>query len=316
MNAKMMRAIRVFTRTVELGRMGAAAEDLHMTTSAVSQQLQKLESDLGLSLFNRNTRNLVLTEAGKIQYQCCRTMLEVAEKAREDIEQLQGTPCGTLKVIAPVGFGAGLLSEPLKQLTREFPRLRLDLSFGDENPDLIAAGADLALCIGPLADSTLVARHLVDWHFVLCAAPGHAQLAKPIERPEDLSGDGYIAHTVRERRFNDRLTHHLTGEALPLPRPRIRVNNMQVAIQLVQDGVGYGLLPEPEVREALRSGRLIQLLPQWRAPSFSVHALAPSRDTMPAKTRAVIDSLQQWFDGISLKAAPHGCPTPPDSTLG
>ncbi|WP_286875078.1 LysR family transcriptional regulator, partial [Marinimicrobium sp. UBA4509] len=100
MNAKMMRAIRVFTRTVELGRMGAAAEDLHMTTSAVSQQLQKLESDLGLSLFNRNTRNLVLTEAGKIQYQCCRTMLEVAEKAREDIEQLQGTPCGTLKVIA------------------------------------------------------------------------------------------------------------------------------------------------------------------------------------------------------------------------
>ncbi len=134
---------------------------------------------------------------------------------------------------------------------------------------------------------------------MLCAAPGHAQLAKPIERPEGLSGEGYIAHTVRERRFNDRLTHHLTGEALPLPRPRIRVNNMQVAIQLVQDGVGYGLLPEPEVREALRSGRLIQLLPQWRAPSFSVHALAPSRDTMPAKTRAVIDSLQQWFDDIS-----------------
>ncbi|MGD8177273.1 LysR family transcriptional regulator [Marinimicrobium sp. ARAG 43.8] len=298
MHSKLMRSLKVFTRTVELGRMSAAAEELHMTTSAVSQQLQKLERDLGLSLFNRNTRQLSLTEAGRVQYQSCRTILATAEQAQEDIEALQKTPSGKLKIIAPVGFGGGLMSEPMKGLLEDFPKLRLEMTFTDEPPNLIRAGADLALRIGPLADSSLVARHLVDWRMVLCVAPKHPLAQREVRSPTDLPDDGYIGH-IRERQIESVMVSPEGRETLGLPRPRMVINNMQVVIRLIQDAVGYALLPEPEIQDDLKAGRLIQLLPDWQPPSYSVYAVAPSRETMPAKTRAVIDRLQAWFAEVS-----------------
>ncbi len=269
-----------------------------MTTSAVSQQLQKLEQELGISLFNRSTRQLTLTEAGKIQYHCCRAILETAGKAQEEIAQLQQTPSGKLKLIAPVGFGGGLLSQPLMQLLHNFPKLRLDLSFTDDPPDLIAAGADLAIQIGPLSDSSMIARHLVDWRLVLCVASDHLLAKQPLTSPFDLPENQLIGH-AQSSRFSDKMRHADTGETAPLPEPRMMLDNMQVVIQFVRDGLGYALLPEPEIQEELHRGRLTALLPKWECPRYSVYAVAPSRDSMPAKTRAVIDSLQQSFEKVS-----------------
>ena len=116
MNPKMIRSLKAFTRTVELNSMSAAANELHMTVSAISQQLQRLENDNGISLFHRNTRSLSLTEAGQVFYQSCLDMLAIAAKNQERWDQLTNQPQGQIKIIAPVGFGGGLLSEPLKQL--------------------------------------------------------------------------------------------------------------------------------------------------------------------------------------------------------
>lgn len=112
MNTKLLRPLKVFVEVADTNNMSLAAQNLHMTVSAISQQLRKLELELGVSLFNRNTRHISLTEAGEIYYKSSIELITVAERTQQKIEQLQETPSGKLKIIAPEGFGGGLLSNP------------------------------------------------------------------------------------------------------------------------------------------------------------------------------------------------------------
>ena len=149
MNMKLLRSLQVFIAVAESGSMSVAARSLHMTVSAISQQLRKLEQDIGLSLFNRNTRSLSLTEAGRIYYDTSKQMLKTAEIAQEQIETLQDAPSGKINIIAPEGFGGGLLSQPIHKLCEEFPKITVSLTVTDEPKDIIASGADLVLCFAP-----------------------------------------------------------------------------------------------------------------------------------------------------------------------
>ncbi|WP_105254318.1 LysR family transcriptional regulator [Pseudoalteromonas sp. T1lg75] len=304
MNSKITRALQVFVKTVEAGNMSRAAEQLNMTASAVSQQITKLEQDIALGLFNRNTRKLTLTEAGEIYYASAVQLLATAELAQQQLEQLQHTPSGRLKIVAPIGFGGGLLSQPIKQLTERFPKVELQLTLTDEPFDIIAAGVDLAICIGPLHDSTLIARHLADWQLIPCVSSAHPLAEVAPTQPDALTGHTHIGH-INSKRFAHTLTHEQNAAAYALDEPRLLVNNMQAVIQLTLDGIGYGMLPEPEVRHLLAAGRLKRLCPQWHLPHYSVYAVTPHRDAVAAKTRAAIDSLRSWFEQVS--ADPHLC---------
>ncbi|MGO2129312.1 MAG: LysR family transcriptional regulator [Pseudoalteromonas prydzensis] len=296
MNGKLLKALNVFARTVETGNMSSAAQELMMTTSAVSQQIKQLEHELGLSLFNRSPRVLTLTEAGELYYQSCIKMLALSESASQQLQHLQNNPSGRLKLVAPVGFGGGLLSAPLQQLISQYEDIDIQLSLSDEPVDMIKAGADLAIAIGPLQDSNLIARHLVDWPLVLCVHHSHL-LANEISNDiEQLTKMPRIAHISAEYA----LTHKATEQSVTLPAARITVNNMQSIIQLVCDGVGYAILPEPEVRSLLHSGELKPLCTDWQLPHYSVFAVTPARDILAAKTKAAIALLKASFTAISL----------------
>lgn len=299
MNGKLLKALNVFARTVETGNMSSAAQELMMTTSAVSQQIKQLEHELGLSLFNRSPRVLTLTEAGELYYQSCIKMLALSESASQQLQHLQNNPSGRLKLVAPVGFGGGLLSAPLQQLISQYEDIDIQLSLSDEPIDMIKAGADLAIAIGPLQDSNLIARHLVDWPLVLCVHHSHL-LANEISNDiEQLTKMPRIAHISAEYA----LTHKATEQSVTLPAARITVNNMQSIIQLVCDGVGYAILPEPEVRSLLHSGELKPLCTDWQLPHYSVFAVTPARDILAAKTKAAIALLKASFAAISLVKA-------------
>ncbi|MDV6316619.1 LysR family transcriptional regulator [Idiomarina sp. HP20-50] len=282
MNPKMIRSLKAFTRTVELNSMSAAANELHMTVSAISQQLQRLEKDNDVALFHRNTRSLSLTEAGRVFYQSCLDMLTIASKNQEKWDQLSNQPQGEIKIIAPVGFGGGLLSEPLKQLQQEFANVRFQLHMTDDPIDLIKAGADLAIRIGPLADSSLYARHLVNWRMIPCIAANHPAAKQSIKSFQDLPTDCFIGH-----RSN--------SSELALPPPKILLNNMQTVVQLTLDSVGYALLPEPEVKHHIESGHLLRLLPHWEGSPYSVHAVLPIKDNVPTKTERTVEVLSHFF---------------------
>ncbi|WP_257326978.1 LysR family transcriptional regulator [Pseudoalteromonas rhizosphaerae] len=295
MNTKLLRTLTVFVRIVETGSMSKAAVDLAMTTSAISQQIKQIELDIKLSLFNRSPRELTLTEAGEIYYQSCVTILTAAKQAGEKLQFLQNSPSGQLKLVAPVGFGGGILSEPLKKLTNQYPDFDVQLTLSDEPLDIIKSGADLAIAIGPLDDSSLVARPLAKWPLVLCVHKSHPLAEHCTLSPWQLNHHTRISHCTADHP----LTHSLNSQKKALPKPRIVVNNMHSIIQLVCDGVGYAILPKPEVQSLLLKGELVELCTDWQLPTYSVYAITPARDILAGKTKVAIEILKQHCDEIS-----------------
>ncbi len=158
-----LKGMAIFATVVDKGSMAAAAQSLGMTPSAVSQQIRKLESRAQVTLLHRTTRRLTLTEAGEAFYRSCAQMLAIAEEAERRLGEWRDAPVGELRLAAPVGFSGTLITQALKPLLENHRQLRLQLFFQDERIDLVAERIDLAIRVGNLADSSLVARHLGDW---------------------------------------------------------------------------------------------------------------------------------------------------------
>lgn len=291
MNTKLLRSLQIFVEVANTSNMSIAAKKLHMTVSAISQQLRKLEQEIGLSLFNRNTRHISLTEAGHIYYKTSLELIGVAEKAQQEIEQLQETPSGKLKIIAPEGFGGGLLSEPLQNLLSEFPKIKVSLDLTDEHVDVIASGADLAISLEEVHDVNLHCRHLATWNLMLCVAADHPLASKGEVTPAELAEYAYMAH--RNLQDNVEATEGIRGIVPTVPR--MVVNSVQALIRLTLDGLGYAVLPEPEVREYIKSGKLVNIMPEWKKAVYNVYAIGPKHDATPVKTLAAVKALQEAF---------------------
>lgn len=293
-----IKSMIIFATTVERGSMASAAQELNISSSAISQQISKLEQDMQINLLHRSTRNLTLTEAGHIFYNSCKKIIEMADHTQQQLNELRETPLGELRISAPVGIaGSGLLSEPLKQLLHSNSQLSVNLMIQDGPNDIIANRIDLALCIGPLPDSSLVARHLADWDLVLCVSPAYLSqngyaAANQFTHPHQLQQLDWLAHSFSQTE-GLQLTSQ-SGEQHRLDcKSKMKVNNMQGLIQFTLDGLGFAALPEPEVRPMIKQGSLVPLLPDWYLPKFSVYAVTPARDAQPAKVRAAIEILSQ-----------------------
>ncbi|WP_338519189.1 LysR family transcriptional regulator [Alteromonas gracilis] len=294
MNSKLIRSLQVFVTVTDSGSMSVAARELEMTVSAISQQLRKLEEDIGLSLFNRNTRNMSLTEAGRIYYDNCKKMLDNALLAQQQIESLQDNPTGKINIVAPEGFGGGLLSGPLNMLCKTFPQLSVSLTLTDELKDIITHGADLVLCFEPVSDTNFSSLPLATWQRKLCVSASHPLANTPLNSPEQLKSHTYISH----RNIDAYTMRHDEEVDFDLNASRIDVNSMQTLIQLTRDGVGFAVLPEPEVRHLLSTGEMKTLLDDWSLPDYTVYAVTPKRDRIPKKISAAIDCLQNLFAQI------------------
>ena len=294
MNIKLLRSLRIFISVAESGSMSVAARSLHMTVSAISQQLRKLEQDIGLSLFNRNTRNLSLTEAGRIYYDTSKQILRTAAQAQEQIETLQDAPSGKINLIAPEGFGGGLLSKPLQKLCDEFPKITISLTLTDRPKDIIESGADLVLSFTPVSDTNFSSLELATWQRILCVSSEHPLSNGKLDSVESINDYSYLSH----RHLDDYVLKHSQNREFALTSPRIEINSMQTLIQLTQDGLGYAVLPEPEVRHLLNDGTLKQLFSDWSLPDYTVYAVTPKRDLIPAKIHAAINCFQDWFSEI------------------
>ena len=291
MNTKLLRSLQIFVEVADIRNMSIAAKNLHMTVSAISQQLRKLELEVGLSLFNRNTRHISLTEAGSIYYHTSKELIRVAENAQMQIEQLQETPSGKLKIIAPEGFGGGLLSSPLNTLLSQFPKIAVSLELTPDPVDIIASGADLAITLYEVKDVNLNCRHMATWNLMLCVAATHPLATQNVTTIEELLPHAYIAYPAME----DYVLNNQDRKDFIQNTPRLHVNSMQAMIRLTRDGLGFAILPEPEVRDQLASGELVNILPGWNVPTFSVYAVAPKHESTPVKTQAAVACLQEAF---------------------
>jgi DNA-binding transcriptional LysR family regulator len=284
----------IFARVVEAQSFTAAAAQLGMSRSAVSKAIAGLEDRLGARLLNRTTRRLALTEVGRAFYERCARIVADAEDAELAVSRLQAAPRGILRVNAPVSFGVLHLAPALPDFMQRYPELRVEIDLADRTVDLIEEGYDLAVRIGALADSSLIARRLADNHMVVCAAPAYWQRRGRPGEPRDLAGHACITYAY-QRSPNEwpfvgpagRFTVRVEGPLLS--------NNGDLALVAALAGLGVVVLPCFLCGPHLAAGRLEPVLADWMPPPTGIHAVYPHGRHLSAKVRAFVDFLVERF---------------------
>lgn len=289
-----LKRMAVFAAVVQHGSMSGAARALGMSTSAVSQQVRRLESDGGVTLLHRSTRKLALTEAGQRYHARCAAMWAAAEQARAELAASRDEPSGELRLSATVGF-ARHIAPALGELLAAHPALRLRLLVDDAPIDLINARIDLAVRFGRLQDSTWAARRLASMQWQLCAAPGWLAAHGQPKHPDALLAHSWLGLA---RESGGLLIDLRTPEGEPRAlrvEPRIASNNQLSIQQMCEAGLGLALVGSMDAHDALQAGRLVRLLPDWSFGTLDIWGVTPQRDAQPAKVRQAIAALCDYL---------------------
>ena len=287
-----LRRYAIFAAVVEAGTMTGAAKALGMTPSAVSQHIGQLESLLGLTLLHRSTRRLSLTEAGEVVWQGCQSLQQTLNQTELRLSEVRDSLLGEVRITAPVGMAGQPLALALSPLLQAHPGLCIQIIADDEKRDLIAERIDVALRVGSLPDSTLVARKLGQTRMLLCAAPAYLARKGTPRTPADLATHDWLCGDMLGSGLL--LLDERGGEHRVRFKPRVLCNNVLPLRQFALAGQGISLQPEGEVAEDLAQGRLLALLPGFRVPPMEIHAITPQRE-IPEKVRRVITALRSHF---------------------
>jgi DNA-binding transcriptional LysR family regulator len=300
-DTQQLAALAVFARVVEAGTFSAAARQLGHTKSAVSKQVQKLETEFGARLLHRTTRKLSLTEQGRIVYDHAEQIVRLSSAARDALAQLAERPSGVLRMTTSVTYGRHVLAPLLPEFFALYPQIRLALTLVDRYVDLADEGYDLAIRLTEQPAEHLAGRRLHRCDFALCATPEFAA-RHPVAQPADLATLPCLSFTAGAAargttwRFTDAAGK---GVSVEVQGP-VAVNSSDVVRGLTLQGLGIGLLPCFTVAQDLEQGRLVRLLPHWQpAGAFGPTAWAlwlPQRRMVP-KLRVMIDFLVARLGG-------------------
>lgn len=275
----------IFTRVVECHSFTQAAHSLGMQKSTVSRRIALLEERLGVRLLNRTTRKLRLTEVGQAYYERCRQiMLDFAE-AEQAVMQLQQEPSGLLRITAPIEFGQLFLGSVLGAFMRQYPQISAEVELTSRDVDLVEEGIDIAMQVGQPRDSTLIARKLFETRRHLCASPDYLTLHGTPQTAQELAGHRAIHLPADSPRYWPLLDEHVPCQRV------LACNNITLAREAALAGAGIVALPVMIIEDAVRTGRLIQLLPDARLPIGELYAVYPSRRFQAMKVKTFLDFL-------------------------
>lgn len=291
-DVRMLGGMSVFVAIVEAGSFAAAGERLDMSQPGVSRAVARLEQRLGISLFDRTTRVVSLTDEGRRFYAQVTPLLAGLEDAASAASDGATTVRGRLRVNLDPFFSRLILGPKLEAFLAQHPLLHLELITRDSLGDMIADGFDLAVRFGVPPDSTLVARKLLETSILTVAAPAYLKRCGRPLRPEELSGD---THTCIE--FRDPLTgrpfpweFHRKRKHLVVPtHGRLVVNDAGTLLSACLAGYGIAQVMAFGTESWRESGELVALFPDWPDERFPLYAYHPSRHHPPAKTRAFLD---------------------------
>ncbi|MBX3637540.1 MAG: LysR family transcriptional regulator [Rubrivivax sp.] len=288
--------LRLFVQVVQAGSFTGAAERLGTQKSHASRVVAQFEAALGAKLLERTTRSLSLTEAGREVHARALAILGAVDDTEQAVQDMHGEPRGLLRLTCGVEFGLLTVNGWLAAFLAAYPRAAGEVEYTSRVVDLVHEGFDLAVRVGPLPASTLVARRLGTLHYGLYASPAHlADLSAP-DHPAGLRGRPLVMFSGGGLRQGWTLRHGDSGETLRIEGPaRLRVNNSLAVRDALVAGLGIGLLPQVFAAPALAEGRLRPVLPQWQPPEVPVHAVYPSGRYLAPKVRAFIDLAVDRF---------------------
>lgn len=279
-----------FVAVAETESFTAAGKRLGVSTAHVSRQIGALETRLAVKLFYRTTRRVTITETGQIYYQHCRQVLDGLDEAERAIADLHQKPIGRLNLTAPVTYGECRIAPLVNDFAALYPELEVNVVLTNQLLDLVAENYDLAIRLGKLKDSTLIARQLASRTQYVCAAPDYlAAHGEPHTLPE-LERHNCLQGTLAYWRFlEDEAPRHIRVSG------SIRYNSGLALVDAALKGIGVVQLPDYYVRAHLDSGRLLSILDRFRAPDEGIWAVYPHNRQLSSKVRLLIDYLR---DGL------------------
>lgn len=281
-----------FAETAKYGGFAAAARAQGVTPSTLAKAVGRLERELGVRLFHRTTRQVKLSADGERLYQRCQRVLAEVEALRSEAAGARAEPQGDLLVSAPVFYGRHFVMPLLCKLTQKYPGLRLEMRLTDSWVDLVRDGIDLAVRIGHLRDSSLVARRVDQESLVLCASASYLAEHGTPRRIEDLAKHKAITWRLPSSGRDRPWQLRQRGLMVELqPQSRVRVIETEGLVVALKLGMGLCQLPDMVVLDELASGELVEVLPSCRPPTLPINVVYPSGRLVPSRVRAAIDAL-------------------------
>ena len=290
--------LEAFIAVVEAGSFTAAAERLDTAKSAVSRRVTALEERLGVQLLRRTTRRLNLTETGRSFYEHSARIIADLDEAEAAVLQQHGELRGKLRIALPLSFGTRHMYTPIAAFSREHPRVSFDLNLNDRRIDLIAEGVDLAVRIGRLADSTLIARRLFDARTVICASPAYLEQRGMPQTPDDLLDHDCLAYS----NLPDPVKWVCTdsegvSHAVDVPA-KMMASSGDFLCAAAREGLGIAMQPTFIAGEFISRGELQPVLADYRWPVTPAYAIYPPTRHLSYRVREFIDFLAEYFSGV------------------
>ncbi|CAI1805258.1 HTH-type transcriptional activator AaeR [Serratia fonticola] len=293
-----LKRMSVFAKVVECGSFTAAARQLDMSVSSISQTVSKLENDLQVKLLNRSTRSIGLTEAGKIYYQGCRRMLQEAAEVHEQLYALNNTPIGTLRIGSSSTMAQNVLATMTADMLQEYPGLTVNLVTGIPAPDLIADGLDVVIRTGELQDSSLFSKRLGSMPMVVCAAKSYLTQHGTPQKPADMVNFSWLEYSVRPDSEFELMAPEGISTRIS-PQGRFVTNDSQTMIRWLKAGAGIAYAPLMWVIEEIKRGEIEILFKRYHSEPRPVYALYTEKDKLPLKVEVCINYLTEYFKRVA-----------------
>ena len=286
--------IESFVAVAQLGSFVKAADKLGLSKAMVSRYVSELEARLGVRLMQRTTRRLSLSDAGAEYLQRCVQILGELQDANAAVSATAVQAQGLLKITAPLTFGIRHLAPLWGEFLRVHPRMELEVNLNDRMVDLIEEGYDLAVRIGQLSSSSLIARRMATTRLVLCASPRYLQQAQPITDLDDIARHDVIAYTYLASGEQWHFSGPQGARSVEV-HPRLRSNSGDTCRAAALADQGIVFQPSFLVGEDLKAGRLVEILPQYAGPELDISVVYPSRQHLSHKVRAMVEFLSAAF---------------------
>ncbi|MEQ3679538.1 LysR family transcriptional regulator [Pseudophaeobacter sp.] len=292
--------LRLFVQVTDQGSFSAVARSTRTTPSAISRQISRLEENLGTRLLQRTTRQQELTEAGEIYLRHARQIIEDVDAARHAVTRLSGAPSGVLRVTAEADLAVTLLSPVLPEFLETYPNLRVHVHTSSVMEDLISRGIDVAIRVGHLADSSLIAKRLTMSRSLLVASPEFLRREGAPQHPEDLARFSCLSFRVETEQATWRFRSSEDVSAVSVTGP-VQASSLVLLKEATKSCLGIAMLPIWMVRSELETGTLVPVLPGFplEPPATPISAVYPSGRNLASKVRVFVDFLAAKIEPAS-----------------
>jgi len=288
-------SMAVFVAAADEGSLSGAARRFGLSVSMAGKHVAAIEAELNVRLMQRTTRRLGLTDVGRVYYARCKRILEDYDDANREASDTQRSLFGVLRVAAPVTFGAMHLGDVVADFLDRHPGVTLEIMLNDRYVDLLAEGIDVAIRIGRLLDSDLIARHLAPCRMVICASPKFLERHGALDSVEDLRRAPRLAFSDAVSSGDWTLTdpgsraHVIDGPIL------MAANNTQMMLAAAIAGAGVAYGPSFVFGQSIAAGKLVALLPHYRTTELAIQAVYPTKRHASLKLRCFVDHLISSF---------------------